>query len=76
MEPDLQFYTVEEFSEIFRVSKRAITKAIQCGRIRAFKIGNSRKFPYRIPKSEFYRIQSVGMYEINPTLENNDSCQR
>lgn len=72
MEPNHQFFTVEEFAETFRVSARAIRKAIICGRIRAFKIGASRKFPYRIPKSEFYRIQSVGMYEINPNLTIDD----
>lgn len=61
MEPE--FYTVEEFAEKFRVSARAIRKAIQSGRIRAFKIGESRKFPWRIPFSEFYRIQTEGIIE-------------
>ena len=74
MELNHDFYTVEEFSEIFRVSARAIRKAIICVRIRAFKIGQSRKFPYRIPKSEYYRIQSAGMYEINPNLTIIDDC--
>ena len=63
-----EFFTVEEFAEVFRVSSRAIRKAIIAGRIRAFKIGESRKFPYRIPKSEFYRIQTMGIYETNPNL--------
>lgn len=64
-----EFYTCEEFAELFRISSRAVRQAIIDGRIRAFKVGKSRKFPYRIPKSEFYRVQCHGICEINPNLK-------
>jgi excisionase family DNA binding protein len=57
-----EFYSVQEFAEIFRVSDRAIRQAIVDGRVRAFKIGKSKKFPYRIPASELLRVQQQGIY--------------
>lgn len=72
MEEDKKFYTVEEFAEIFRVSPRAIRDAITAGRVRGFKVGISRKFPWRIPVSEFYRVQSAGIIEINENLRKDE----
>lgn len=63
-----EFYTAEEFAKLFSVSYRSILKAIKIGRIRAFKIGVGRRYPYKIPQSEFLRVQIEGMREINKNL--------
>ncbi len=63
------FYTVDEFAVHFRLTPRSIRKAISNGRVRAFRIGEGKRSPYRIPSSEIIRVQQVGMYEVNPKLQ-------
>ena len=63
-----EFYTVQEFAVVFRISERSIRNAIKQGRVRAFRVIDSKRSPYRIPKSEFFRVQTIGMIEQNPKL--------
>lgn len=64
-----EFYSVYEFAEIFGVSYRLIIRGISQGRIRAFRMTNGRRSPYRIHMSEINRIQAIGMNEINSEIE-------
>jgi hypothetical protein len=63
-----EYYSAEEFGDIFEMSYRSILVAIKNGRIRAFKVGLGNRNPYRIPHSEIIRIEISGMREINPEL--------
>lgn len=63
-----EYYTANELAALFNVSYRSIISAIKNGRIRAFKIGQGRRNPYKIPKSEILRIEISGMREVNPNL--------
>lgn len=65
---DKEFYTIKEFALIFRLCERSIRNAIKQGRIRAFRISDSKRSPYRIPASEYYRVQSAGIIENNPNF--------
>jgi excisionase family DNA binding protein len=63
-----EFYSVEEFAEIFQVGYLLILKAIKQGRVRAFKITTGSRSPYRIHKSEVLRVQFDGIHEINEKM--------
>ena len=54
MEQD--FLTVAEFAQLMRLSYHTITRSIKKGRINAFRVGIGKKSPFRIPRSEIYRI--------------------
>jgi len=64
-----EFYTIAEFASIFRLSERSIRNAIKQGRVRAFRITLSKRSPYRIPSSEYYRVQTIGIIENNNDLK-------
>lgn len=68
------YYTAKEIGEIFGISYRTILSAIKKGKIRAFKLGDAQRNPYKIPHSEILRIEVSGMVEINSKLkiENQD----
>lgn len=67
------YYTVSEFAKIFNLSYGTILKAIKTGRIRAFKVGEGRRNPYRIPKYEVDRIEIEGIMEVNPKLRGDEN---
>ena len=67
-----EYYTVQEFADLFRLNYRHILDAISIGRVRAFKVGVGRRSPYRIPRSEVLRVEVEGMREVNPDLRDNE----
>ena len=46
---DKEYYTIDELSEILKVSRRTIERQIKSGKIKAIKIG----VQYRIKKTDF-----------------------
>lgn len=70
-----EYYSAKEFGEIFNISYQTILKAIKNGRIRAFKLGEGTRNPYRIPASEILRIETQGMMEINPNFKEMEDVQ-
>lgn len=68
-----EFYTVKEFSKVFNVCEQTIRTLIRIGRLRAFRSGSGKRSPFRIPTSEITRFQVMGMHEMNPNLECEDS---
>ncbi len=58
---DKEYYSINEFANLFSISEHIVRKGIKEGKIRAFKLSESIRSPYRIHKSEVYRIQAEGM---------------
>lgn len=55
----MQFYTVEELAEIFKVSRRTILRLIYSENIKAIKIGNR----WHIKKEEVEKLACIGTKE-------------
>jgi excisionase family DNA binding protein len=53
---EIKLLTVKEFAAKFKVHPSTIRRAIECGRIHAFRIGNGRRASYRILESEIERV--------------------
>ena len=53
------FLTVKEVAKLFRAHPSAIRSAIKAGKIRAVRIGIGVRAPFRIPKLEIDRLQSM-----------------
>ena len=51
-----EFFTVQEFAILLKVSKITIRRAIKCGRIHAFKIGDSKNATLRIHEGQINRL--------------------
>lgn len=64
MEQD--FLTVQEFADLMRLNYHTITRSIKNGRINAFRVGVGKKSPFRIPRSEIYRIAAC---DLNVLIE-------
>lgn len=64
-----KFYTVEEFAKKLNVCQHTIRRAIQAGRIHAFRPGIGKKSPYRIYESELTRILMVDFETIKRERE-------
>lgn len=52
---DIDFYTVDEVSEILALSNQTIRKLIKEGRLHAVKLGRV----YRIPRSAFVQLKMI-----------------
>ena len=64
MDENIKFYTVEEVAKLYRVSYWLILKAIKQGRLKAFKITDGTRSPYRIADHELLIFQANGNQEI------------
>lgn len=58
------FFTVIEFAEKLRVHPNTIRRAIQKGRIQAFRTGEGEKSSYRIPSTEVKRLCELDMSKL------------
>lgn len=54
---ELEFLTVKEFSERLRVGRKEVYRWIDSGRIKAIRVSDKDKSPYRIPAAEIRRLQ-------------------
>jgi len=63
---DQDFYTIKEFAAKLRVSTHTIRRAINNGRISAFRAGSTSKSTYRIPHSE---ISRMGIVDLKRMIE-------
>lgn len=61
---DKNFYTVYEFADKIRVHPNTIRRAIQKGRIQAFRTGSGIKSSYRIPQTEAERLCELDMSKL------------
>jgi len=52
-DPPDEFYTMEEFAELFKISLPTVKRWIKAGKIRAIKVGRT----VRIPKEEISRLK-------------------
>ncbi len=64
------FFTVKEFSIKLKVPESTIRRAIQQGRIHAFRISSGKKASYRIHEGQIARLMMLDT--INKELENED----
>lgn len=64
--------TVEEFAKLLKVTPQTIRKAINVGRIQAFRVGPGKKSPYRIYQSEIERITLMSLEETVKGLKEID----
>ena len=62
-------YTVEEFAKLLKYSPHGIRDLIHKGKIRAAKMNDGIKSPFRIPVSELYRFLGKGICQLNPSLK-------
>ena len=60
---DLEFLTVKEFSERLKISREEVYRWIDSGRIKAIRISNKNKSPYRIPATEIKRLHAQAYSE-------------
>jgi len=56
--------SVKEFASILRVHPSTIRRAIEYGRIHAFRVGIGEKASFRIPKSEVERMMAFDLTSI------------
>lgn len=56
--------SVKEIAAILRVHPSTIRRAIDYGRIHAFRVGFGKKAQYRIPKSEIERMMAFDLTNI------------
>jgi excisionase family DNA binding protein len=61
----MEFFTVEEFAKLIKMSTHSVRQSIREGRIFAFRPSVGKKAPYRISESELERLQLQGMCEKN-----------
>jgi len=64
MSMDNMFYTVKELAGMLMVHPTTIRRAINCGRISAFRVGMGKKATFRIYKSELERMAAFDIQEI------------
>lgn len=57
------FMTVKEFSEQLRVQRDQVYKWIHDGRIKALRVTNSEKSPWRIPHTELKKFHAQAYEE-------------
>lgn len=58
------FYTVKELAAILRVHPATVRRAINYGKISAFRVGNGKKSSFRIFKHELERMAAFDLQEI------------
>ena len=63
MRGNMNFLTLEEFSQRLKLHPATVRKAIRSGRIFASRPGLGKKSPYRIPESELERLHLQCMCE-------------
>lgn len=64
-----EYFTVKEFAKKLKVGPQSIRRAIQKGRILAFRPGVGKKAPWRISATELGRISVMGFEEtVNNVL--------
>lgn len=56
-----EFYTVEEFANILKVTPETIRRAIRAGRIAAIKYNDCKKGSWRISRHQFDKMASSYM---------------
>lgn len=59
----MNFLTVEEFAERFKISPATVRKSIREGRIYATRLSAGKKAPYRICETEIERLHLQSMCE-------------
>ena len=66
------FYTIDEFAAILRVHPATLRTAIKNGNVRAYRLANNRRSPFRIPIDELERIKASSITQsLNVHFKNN-----
>lgn len=58
---EIRLLTAKEFASKLRVHPSTVRRAIECGRIHAFRVGNGKKASFRIPESEIERMMAFDL---------------
>lgn len=70
MDPDKDFYSVEEFAKLIGKHPNTIRRAIKSNRIFAFRIGDGKRASFRISITEINRVAMVDLeVYINKIIE-------
>ncbi len=59
-----QLLSVKEFASILRIHPSTVRRAIDYGRIHAFRVGIGKKASFRIPRSEVERMMAFDLTEV------------
>ncbi len=68
---DIHFLTVKEFASRLRVTREQVYKWIEYGRVKAIRITDSAKSPWRIPQTELKRMHAKA-YDESYELDEED----
>ncbi len=69
MEKIPDFYSIKKFAEKLNIHPNTVRKAINAGRIVAFRVSDAKHSMYRIPHSEIERIARFDLSEkIKPFI--------
>ena len=60
---ELEFLTVKEFSDKVKISRKEVYRWIDSGRIKAIRVSDKDKSPYRIPATEIRRLHAQAYAE-------------
>lgn len=64
-----EYFSVDEFAKMMKVSDVTIRRAIKRGRINAFRVGAGKRSPFRISTAEVDRIQLMSHEEMKESFE-------
>jgi excisionase family DNA binding protein len=64
MKIESQFYSIKEAAIIFSIHEDTIRKAIRKGYLKAIRIGDGPKSPYRISKEEISKIHVLSSKKV------------
>lgn len=53
-----EFYTVQEFADLVKIQREQVYAWIKSGKVRAMRLENGPKSPWRIPITEILKLHS------------------
>lgn len=60
---EVEFLTIEQFAKKMKINRATGYEWARAGKIRALKVGDGKKSPWRIPATEILRLRALA-YEV------------